>query len=436
MPTSRRRFLASSAALGVCALKGGMSLAKAAPPRLLPASQGRRVVVVGGGWGGLAAARHLRALAPELDVVLLEQAPAFWSNPLSNQWLAGLVDESLLVHDYRAAAAAFGYTFIQARVEAVEREHRQLSTSLGTLDYDWLVLAVGIRHNYAAWFGDDLARAEYTRRTYPCAFTARDEALALKAKLTNFAGGELVMTLPPYPYRCPPAPFERATLIGSWLKSGRLKGHLTVLDPNPGGLGFRKLFADHYEEQISYVSDARIRTIDPYTRKIATDFDEYPFDDAILMPPQQAGDLLWQADLIERDREGALTGWAGVEPTALHAPGDERVFLVGDALGKVSPLFGAYPKTGHMAYHQGRIVAHQIAARLRGEQAPTLLPESVCLVMRDFAPQELVRIESRYRLRGDGLIQQTVSQTRDPNPRGEDRLWAAGLFQDILAPRP
>ncbi|MDY0012688.1 MAG: FAD-dependent oxidoreductase [Rhodocyclaceae bacterium] len=436
MPTSRRQFLTTSAALGACAFARSISPALAAPPRLLPASQGRRVVVVGGGWGGLATARHLRAQAPELEVVLLEQAPAFWSNPLSNQWLAGLVEENLLIHDYQAAARAFGYTFIQARVEAVERDRRQLATNHGPVDYDWLVLAAGIRHDYAAWFGADRGAAEHARQAYPCAFTTRDESAALKAKLARFAGGELVMTLPPMPYRCPPTPFERASLIGGWIKAGRIKGHLTVLDPNPGGLSFRKLFADQYPEQISYVSDARIRAVDPYARKITTDFDEYRFDHAILMPPQQAGDLLWQADLIGRDRDGAATGWAEVEPLSLQARGDSRVFVVGDALGNVSPLFGAYPKSGHMACRQGRIVAHQIAARARGEEPPRMLPESVCFVLRNFAPQELVRIEARYRLRGDGLIQQTISQTTDPNPQGEDRQWAGALFQEILGHAP
>ena len=163
MSFTRRNFLA--VALAACAAP----LFAQEPPALLPAAKGRRVVVVGGGWGGLSAARHLRALAPELEVVLLERNPAFFSMPLSNKWLAGLVDEKLLAHDYRAAAQAYGYAFVQAEVGAVDRERRRVHTAQGTLDYDWLVLAVGIRHDYAAWFGDDRRAIDEARARFACA---------------------------------------------------------------------------------------------------------------------------------------------------------------------------------------------------------------------------------------------------------------------------
>lgn len=393
---------------------------------------GGRVVIVGGGWGGLGAARHLREIAPGLDVVLLERQEVFRSLPLSNKWLANLVDERLLVHDYAAAAKALGYAFVRTDVSAVDRDRRQVITAAGPIGYDWLILSAGIRHDYAAWFGDDRRAADHAREHYPCAFTVGDELAVLKKKLDAFPGGDLLMTLPPMPYRCPPAPYERAAMIGSLIKSRRIKGRLIVLDPNPISPAYRRVFETNYRDQITYLPDRRVQSVDPFARRVVTEVEDFRFDDAILMPPQQAADLVWQAGLIGRDRDGKPTGWADQESIHLHARDDERVFVIGDAMGPVSPLFGHYPKSGHMANRHGSIAAREIAARASGAEPPTLLPESVCYLFTDFDPMAMVRMEARYRIRGDGLIEQTVKQFPDANPRDEDVAWAAGMFGEFF----
>ena len=426
MSLTRRRFL--SAALAACAAP----LFAQQAPALLPASKGRRVVVVGGGWGGLSAARQLRALAPELEVVLLEKNPSFFSMPLSNKWLAGLVDEKLLTHDYRDAAQAFGYLFIQAEVSAIDRDRRRVHTASGALDYDWLVLASGIRHDYAAWFGDDRRAIDAARTRFACAWTPGGEFRALKERLENFKGGDLVMTVPPPPYRCQLAVYERALVIGHLFKARAVLGRLTLLDPNPPPQRFAEVFEEQYKGRIAVLPHARVKSVDPFARTIATEFDDLRFDDAILMPPQQAGDLAWQAGLIGRDAEGKPSGWAAQEPLHLHALGDERVFLVGDLIDRASPLFGHYPKSGHLAAQLGRIAAREIAARARGAAAETQLPESRCFVATRMAPLESMRVDTQYRVRGDGLIVQTTKQHADFNPRGEDVEWAKGMFGELF----
>lgn len=433
MPLSRRDFLAASAALCASFSVGASPFVGRAPQELLPPSKGKRVVIVGGGWGGLSAARHLRNLAPDLEVVLLEKNPVFWSCPMSNKWLANLADAKTLVHDYSAAARAYGYTFIQAEVTTIDRDKRQVVTAQGVLAYDWLILAVGIRYDYEAWYGNDRRAIDHTLRNYPCAYIPGEEHVALKEKLDNFKGGDLVMTLPPMPYRCPPSPYERACMIGWLLKSRKIKGKLIVLDPNPSFLGFSRIFAELYQDQIVYLPHARVKSVDPFNKTVSTDLADFRFDDAILMAPQQAGDLVWQAGLIARNGEGKPTGWADQDPLHLHARGDERVFLIGDLIEKVSPLFGYYPKSGHMANRLGRIAAREIAVRARGVAPEKLLPDSVCYVFTRFEPMEATRIEAQYRFRGDGLIVQTVRQTHDPNPMGEDEQWAKAMFEEFLA---
>ena len=214
----RRTFLATT--LGLCAL----------PLSAHTAGASGRVVVVGGGWGGLAAARHLRELAPQIDVVLIDRQPEFWSQPLSNRWLVGLARSEWLKHDYRQAAQRFGYRFVAAEVRGIDRSAREVATAAGSFGYDWLVLAPGIREDFSAWFGVDRDSAAHTRQHFPSAFPAGRDHLALKAKLEAFRGGDLVMTIPPMPYRCPPAPYERAGLIAWWLKTRNIKGRLIVLD--------------------------------------------------------------------------------------------------------------------------------------------------------------------------------------------------------------
>lgn len=423
MGLSRRHFLAASAAFGA-------SLTARADQ--LPTASGRRAVIIGGGWGGLAAARTLREQAPELEVVVVEKEAAFWSNPLSNLWLVGLNDGGQLTRDLGTAAKTYGYRLVTAEVTAIDRERRQVVTAAGPLAYDWLILAVGIRHDYSAWFGDDQAAADHCRQRFPAAFTGRGEAQTLKNKIASFTGGDWVLTVPPMPYRCPPAPYERAGLLAWHLEKRGLPGKIHVLDPNPAALGFDRIFKNAYRERINYLPQARILHLDPFKQVVTTDFDSIPFAEACLLPPQQAGDLAWQADLIGKDGAGKSTGWAAIDPVDLHAPGDDRIYLVGDLVDKASLLFGHYPKTGQMAVRQGHIAAQAIAARSRGREPEKQLPDSTCYVVARAEPRELMRIDTHYRFRGDGVIQQTVKQSYDAQPDGDDEAWQRGLLGELF----
>lgn len=416
----RRRFLAATAALGAAAML----------PVRARAARGR-VVIVGGGWGGLAAARHLRDAAPELDVVLLERNGTFWSCPLSNQWLVGRLDDTRLRRDYATAAQRWNYRFVHAEVSAIDRDRRQVVSSAGRFDYDWLILAVGIRHDYAPWFGDDRETAEFTRTRYPAAWTPGGEFAVLRDKLARFRGGDLLLSIPPAPFRCPPAPYERAALLAGWFASRRIPGRIVILDANPPFQEFQRRFQD-FDGRIVYRSQTPVITVDPHARVARTEFEDFGFDDAILMPPQQAGDLAWQAGLIGRDAAGRPGGWAGVEPLEFAARDDGRIFMIGDMIDRTSPLFGHYPKNAHMAARQGRIVARRIAALARGKEPPRELPDSLCHITTSYEPPEAIRLAATYRLRGDGVLMQQTKTERDPQPRGEDVAWLEGLLDEIL----
>lgn len=395
-------------------------------------SAGQRVVIVGGGWAGLSAARQLRQSAPELDVVVIDREQMLRSLPLSNPWLVDRTPERLAGVDLAALARTLGYRFVSAEVQSIDRAQRQVQTTQGRFNYDWLVLAAGVSYDYAAWFGDDTRAANQAREQFPAGFVASELDL-LKRKLDGFRGGDLVMTIPPPPYRCPTAAYERAMLIGWMIKTRRLRAKLTVLDAGAGLPRFTRLFAERYPDQIVHRPHTDGLSIDPFGRKLSTDAGDMRFDHAILVPPMRASMLVEQTGLLGVNAQGQSTRWAGVDPLRLRSPLDERVYLVGDLLDSVSPLFGYYPKTAHVATRLGVAAALQIVAQSRGESSPEMaLPQSICHVWLDAEPAEQLRLEAHYRLRGDGVIVQSVRQHDNPQPRDEDLQWGRSLYAESL----
>lgn len=391
-----------------------------------------RVVIVGGGWGGLTVARHLRQLAPGAEVLLLDRQPAFHSFALSNRWLVDLGETRIERQDYAALAGRWGYRFVQAEVGGVDRTRRVVTTSAGEFAYDWLVLSPGIHENFAAWQVDDPERVGELRRRFGGGMLNAAELPALKARLANFRGGDLLLTIPPAPYRCPPAPYERAMLLAWWLKTRRIPGRLVIVDPNPMMPAFRTILLDRFREQVRYIDHAHLRQVDLERRIASTDIDDIPFDEALFSPPQTAASLLAGAGLLRRDDQGRSDGWGAQGALDFRSAADERIFIIGDAAGVVSPLFGQYPKTGHVAHRMGMSVAREIAAQLGGQASAPLWPESICHVLSSVEPQENTRIETTYRRRGDGFPVQQVKQLRNPNPDGEDAAWAEAMYRDFL----
>ncbi|MCB1886288.1 MAG: NAD(P)/FAD-dependent oxidoreductase [Rhodocyclaceae bacterium] len=418
----RRRFLLAA---GGAVLLPRARLALATGPQ-------RRVVVLGAGWGGLAAARALRRQLPDAEVVVVDRAARFFSLPQSTAWLVGRDDHGPPEHDLAAAARRGGYRFVQSEVTSVDRRRRTVATSAGMLRYDWLVVAPGIREDTLPWVDGDPEAAAHLARDFSAGFADADGARALKARLEAFAGGEVVVSIPAGPARCPPAPYERVLALAWWFGQRRLKTTITVLDAGGGIAGFRQAFEDQFPETIRFMPRTAIRRVDPASRRVLTDFDELRFDQALLAAPQRAGALAGMLGLLAPGADGRDGHWAAVEPLTLRSRADERVFVVGDAAGEASPLFGHYPKTGHMAARQGAIAAAAIAAAARGDEAEPTLPDSVCFVHHSLEPPELTRIATRYRIRGDGEIVQEVDQRRINQPRGEAQAWAREMLRDAL----
>ncbi len=443
MTFNRRQFLAAGTALGATA-----ALAQPTSPLpflitmqsdpLLPKASGKRVVVCGGGWGGISAAKHLKKLDPTLDVVVLERNPVFFSCPMSNKWLVDVVDAQFLTFSYLKVAQKYDYRFIQTEVTAFERDKKRVITAQGWIDYDYLIVSAGIRYNYETWFGNDRKAAEYTRAHFPAAYIPNAEHFQLKQSIQNFTGGELVMTLPPPPHRCPPSPYERACLIAGLFKERKIKGHITILDPKdsprPITGGFTEAFENLYKDQITYVPKAVIKEVDPFNKKIKTAVGDFSFNHSILMAPHQAGDMAWKAGVIGKNAEGKPTGWAGVDPFFLNMKDDPDVYVIGDSVGVVSPQFLFYPKAGHVANYQGRIVAKYIAERVKGREPKYALPDNLCFMMVNTKPREDVAVRFQYHVNDKGII---IQDQDDDNLRRDDLVtedfaWAGRMYEDMF----
>ena len=185
----RRTFLAAPPAMALGA--ASLPLTGLAAPAVLnsesrllpPASKKPRVVICGGGWGGMTAARYVRQYVPNADVVLLERNPTFWSGPMSNKWLVDIVNTDFVHHDMTHAANKYGYRLIQTEVNGFDRAKRQVRTAHGVVDYDYLILSGGIRDNFEAWFGEDREAVAYTSKHFNSAYIPNAKMHTVKAKL-------------------------------------------------------------------------------------------------------------------------------------------------------------------------------------------------------------------------------------------------------------
>ena len=328
-----------------------------------------QVVVVGGGWGGLGAARAL-AKDGQVDVTLVEPNESFMSCPLSAHYVAGLSPAADFQRSYARVDAA-GIRRLRDRVTAIDRSARVVVTASARLPYDYLVLSPGVDYMEDAVPGYAQARG-----ALPVGFRAFEQQ-AVRSQVDRFLteGGTFVIGVPKPPYRCPPAPYERACLIAEQVKRRGVKGKVVIVDANPSPMplpmaaplvaAMRGLYA----VEIQYLSSTEITSVDVGRKVLETSMGAVPFTEANLILPMRAPALIRQAGLGER--------WATIRLPSFLSQADDRVYIVGDAQG--SPL----PKSGHVAFGAGQNAAADILRRLAGRppaptDAPAALPMGIC----------------------------------------------------------
>jgi sulfide dehydrogenase [flavocytochrome c] flavoprotein subunit len=319
-----------------------------------------RVVVVGGGFGGATAARFLHRFGSALDVTLLEPNDSFLACPFSNLVIVGERELDAQRFGYQAVRSD-GINLVNAAAVSVDATARTVSASNGTkFSYDRLILSPGIDIVWGGLAGYDESAASQL----PHAWQAGEQTLLLRRQLQEMPdGGIVVMSVPPNPYRCPPGPYERASLIAWYLKNHKPKSKILVLDAKDA-FSKQKLFQEAwkrlYPELLEWVSlsdGGKVVRVDPSTKTFETEFGSHPADVGTVVPPQRAGGIAVQAGVTDR------SGWCPIDPITFESRLVPGIHVIGDAA-----LAGAMPKSAFAANAQAKVCAEAIAVLLRGDQ--------------------------------------------------------------------
>jgi len=410
---NRREFLVGASAIGLTA----PLLVYSKPQKRLKA----QVVVVGGGYGGVTTAKYLKKENPQLDVVLIEERPFFMSCPMSNHFLAGLIELAPLCFSYNVLEVKYGVKVIQDKVLAVELDRKVVRTSTGYIGYDYLVLSPGIDYDI-----EDKPFYKESLVYNPPAFKPGSEHIYLRKLIEDFEGGDIVITAPPPPYRCPPAPYERAALIASMIKRNKLKSHLYFIDANERPLinseGFLSAYYDLYKDVATYITSAQVREVDVGKRVVKTPHGDFKYDLACVIPPMKANNLLERAGLLKKGQK-----WVEVNPLTFESS-VKNVFVIGDASQSY------LPKSGYAAHSEGKLVAKLINARIKGKEVKEEYMQMICYAM--VSDKEAIMTETSFRY--DSVSKRFIPSHREDNQRKEATAkryeeWAKGLWRDMFS---
>jgi sulfide dehydrogenase [flavocytochrome c] flavoprotein chain len=338
-------------------LTGAALLTALGPPPALGQAKAR-VVVVGGGIGGATVARYL-ATGGAVDVTLVEPRRIYPACFFSNLYLAGLRPFESLNHGYEALTTQYSITVVHESAEAIDPAAKTVALNNGSkLSYDRLVVAPGVAFKDRALEGYDEAAMEIM----PHAWNAGPQTKLLRQQLESMEdGGLFVLVVPPNPFRCPPAPYERASLVASYFQRSKPKAKILILDAKDS-FNAQDLFQDawnrHYPGMIEWLPaqfTGGVKAVDAKTRSVITAGETFKAAVANVIPAQIAGRLAQQAGLADQ------SGWCPVDPVTFESTLQPAIYLVGDAI-----IGGDMPKSAFCANSQAKACAFAMAADLTG----------------------------------------------------------------------
>jgi sulfide dehydrogenase [flavocytochrome c] flavoprotein chain len=365
------------------------------------------VVVIGGGFGGASCARALRQLDAKLQVSLIEPNQTFTACPFSNEVIAGM--RELLAQQFTYdRIAGRGVTVIPQAAAKVDPQARAVTLADGnSLRYDRLVLSPGIDLRFDALPGYD----EAASTKMPHAWKAGEQTTLLRRQIEAMEdGGTVVIAVPAAPLRCPPAPYERASLIAHYLKTAKPRSKVLILDAKDG-FSQQKLFEAAWKElypgmieRISLSQGGRVTSVDPATNSVVTDFGNYTAQVASVIPPQKAGRIAEIAGAADN------TGWCPIDPTSFASKLVPNIHVIGDAC-----IAGQIPKAASAAHVQGKACAAAVTNLIAGKAPETPRLTGACY--NTVAPGYAFSLSGTYQPK-DGQFAETEGAT---SPVGASR---------------
>jgi sulfide dehydrogenase [flavocytochrome c] flavoprotein chain len=390
-----------------------------------PAPAKGRVVIVGGGFGGSACALHLRRLDASIQVSLIDPDEYYVTCPMSDAVLVGLRDMASITVS-RAGLRRAGVTLIRQRAIGIDVAGRRVRLAGGhTLPFDRLVLAPGIRLLWNKLEGYDEAAAQ----AMPHAWQAGDQTQRLAMQLRAMKdGGVVAISVPSGLMRCPPAPYERASLIAQYLSQHKPRSKVLIFDANnhfPRQDQFTEAWATRYPGMIEWIpptQDGTVLRVEAASMTLYTGQAAHPVAVANIIPPQAPGQLSADAGLASDH------GWCPIAPRTFESQVLSNVHVIGDAC-----IADAMPKSASAAASQANQCASAIASLLAGREVPEPAFESVCYSM--LAAQSAIAIHGRFSVQ-DGRISALDSPAQaPPSASGVSGTMADGALEARAAQR-
>ena len=380
MTLDRRNFIklvgsASGLALAGCATQGAPGVAAGSAGEIMAKGGARRVVVVGGGFGGAIAAKYVRMHDKSIEVVMIEKNRQFVSCPFSNFYITGITnDMNSLTIGYDKLAENHGVKMVYAEVTAIDPAGKKVVTTQGTLAYDRLIVSPGIDFRTEEIEGYDARTAEI----FPHAWKAGAQSTLLRNQLQSMKdGGTVIISMPLTPYRCPPGPYERSCLIAHYLKKHKPKSKLILLDANPDVVSkkplFTKAWSTYYKDNLQYLGGKKITKADTGAMLVSVEgIEDFKGDVINLIPSQRAGDIAVKAGLVGDDKK-----WCPVDAVTFESTKHKGIHVIGDATALPSdgpPM----PKSAYSANSQAKVCAMNVVNLMNGKETIEMSGINVC----------------------------------------------------------
>ncbi|KGM89641.1 cytochrome-dependent sulfide dehydrogenase (flavoprotein) [Roseovarius mucosus DSM 17069] len=421
MTLNRRKFIAVGAA----------TAASLSAPHVLADNHGKpRVVVIGGGSGGATAARYIaKDSKGAIDVTLVEPSRTYFTCYFSNLYIAGFTDLEDISHTYGTLAAKYGINVVHDWAVDVDRDAKTVSLAGGSvLPYDKLILSPGIDFVEGAVPGWSVA----AQNKMPHAYKAGSQSELLKAQVMAMPeGGRFAMVAPPNPFRCPPGPYERISMVAHVLKQTNPTAKILLVDPKES-FSKQALFEEgwerHYSGMIERVGPdfgATNVTVDPEAMTVDIDGSVEKVDVCNVIPAQKAGRIA--------DMAGVTDGnWAPVNAADMSSKADPDVHVLGDSAQQ-----GDMPKSGFAANSQAKVCAMAVRGALTGSKVFPAKFTNTCWSL--IAADDGVKVGATYEATAekiakvDGFISQTGEDAATRKATYEESVgWYAGITADMF----
>ena len=416
MSINRRTFLSTAAAVS----------ATLATPMIARAQSMPRVVVVGGGAGGATAAKYIaRDSNGAIDVTLIEPTRSYYTCFFSNLYIGGFYEFDDLGHTYGNLASSYGINVVHDWATGVDRDAKTVSLAGGgSVPYDRLVLSPGIDFVEDSVPGWSLA----AQGKMPHAYKGGTQSQLLKAQVAAMPeGGTFAMVAPPNPYRCPPGPYERISMVAHMLKNTNPTAKILLVDPKES-FSKQGLFEDgwqrHYPGMITRIGPdfgGDIVEVDPDAMTVSIDGVVENVDVCNVIPAQQAGLIAQAADITDGN-------WAPVSAYDMSSKIDPEIHVLGDSAAQ-----GAMPKSGFSANSQAKVCANAVIAALTDARAFPPRYANTCWSLIE--TDDGVKVGATYEASDEGIVSTSsfISEVGEtPETRAETYRESLGWYDAIV----